>query len=113
MQEHNVIGRLTSKMKKKWVAALRSGEYKQGKAALCNNGRYCCLGVLQDVAPRKDVTDESYLIPDTCLGDLEETREYARRLPKHVQKALASMNDTGVPFEVIAGFIEENIHVRD
>lgn len=36
---------------KKWVSALRSGKYKQGKAALkytTKNGvtRHCCLGVL-------------------------------------------------------------------
>lgn len=33
----------------KWIAALRSGKYPQGKSKLCqiNNGvrRYCCLGV--------------------------------------------------------------------
>lgn len=31
---------------KKWVAALRSGEFKQGKAYLRSRGNYCCLGVL-------------------------------------------------------------------
>lgn len=29
-----------------WVAALRSGNYEQGKEKLCRNGKYCCLGVL-------------------------------------------------------------------
>lgn len=37
-----------------WVAALRSGDYPQGKGSLhtVQNGqaRYCCLGVLCDVA---------------------------------------------------------------
>lgn len=37
-------------LRKKWVEALRSGEYKQGRICLCNNNRYCCLGVLCDVA---------------------------------------------------------------
>ena len=32
----------------KWLAALRSGDYKQGRAKLMNSeGGYCCLGVLQ------------------------------------------------------------------
>jgi hypothetical protein len=32
----------------KWLAALRSGDYKQGRAKLMNSdGSYCCLGVLQ------------------------------------------------------------------
>ena len=35
-------------LKKKWLAALRSGEYKQGQGLLYNpdNESYCCLGVL-------------------------------------------------------------------
>ena len=30
---------------KMWIDALRSDEYVQGRGKLCNNGRYCCLGV--------------------------------------------------------------------
>lgn len=30
---------------KKWVAALRSGDYKQGQNYLCQGDCYCCLGV--------------------------------------------------------------------
>lgn len=40
-----------------WVAALRSGEYKQGHGALCQDDPeaegeklYCCLGVLAELA---------------------------------------------------------------
>ena len=35
--------------KKAWVAALRSGKYKQGRGFLCRDGKYCCLGVAYDV----------------------------------------------------------------
>lgn len=38
-----------------WVAALRSGKYKQGKTSLCRDGKYCCLGVLYEVAIQNDV----------------------------------------------------------
>lgn len=34
---------------KNWVAALRSGEYKQGTGAMCAYDNYCCLGVLCEV----------------------------------------------------------------
>jgi hypothetical protein len=38
---------LTKEHKDKWLAALRSGEFKQGKTVLVNeNKEYCCLGVL-------------------------------------------------------------------
>jgi hypothetical protein len=30
---------------KKWVAALRSGRFKQARGGLCIDGKYCCLGV--------------------------------------------------------------------
>lgn len=39
---------------KKWIEALRSGEYKQGSGVYCKivdgEPRYCCLGVLAKVA---------------------------------------------------------------
>ena len=40
---------------KKWVAALRSGQYKQGTYALRKkDDTYCCLGVLCDIV-KKDL----------------------------------------------------------
>jgi hypothetical protein len=38
-------------LKSKWVAALRSGKYKQVTGSLQNNGGFCCLGVLCDISP--------------------------------------------------------------
>lgn len=40
---------------KKWVAALRSGEFRQGKYQLCCGEQYCCLGVLCEIAIRNGV----------------------------------------------------------
>ena len=38
------------KIKKLWIEALTSGEYKQGKGALNPaKGKFCCLGVLCDL----------------------------------------------------------------
>ena len=36
--------------RKKWVAALRSGEYKQTTNALRNDKGFCCLGVACDIS---------------------------------------------------------------
>lgn len=41
--------RMKSADKAKWLEALRSGEYTQTEGALCNDGKYCCLGVLEVV----------------------------------------------------------------
>ncbi len=37
---------MNKEIKKEWVAALRSGDYKQGRGSLRHNDAYCCLGVL-------------------------------------------------------------------
>ena len=42
-------------IKNKWVAALRSGDYKQGRNALEKNGEFCCLGVLSDLSIKEDI----------------------------------------------------------
>ena len=36
-------------IKKRWLEALRSGEYEQGKDVLRRNDSFCCLGVLCDI----------------------------------------------------------------
>ena len=43
---------MNPEIKQQWVAALRSGEYRQGKYMLHNvdENTYCCLGVLCDLA---------------------------------------------------------------
>jgi hypothetical protein len=41
--------RMNPEVKARWVAALRSGEYKQGTGHLNSQGAHCCLGVLCDL----------------------------------------------------------------
>lgn len=44
-------------IKQKWIEALRSGEYVQGTGCLHNadNGSFCCLGVLCDLADQEGI----------------------------------------------------------
>lgn len=61
---------MDKKIKERWVKALRSGEFEQGEGMLCKVGadgqrRYCCLGVLSQLAVRSRVIpkareDEDY-----------------------------------------------------
>ena len=37
---------MNKEIKDKWVKALRSGEYKQGRLYLQRDNLFCCLGVL-------------------------------------------------------------------
>ena len=45
---------MNKRIKKKWIAALRSGEYVQGRGAMLTtdedgNDSFCCLGVLSNI----------------------------------------------------------------
>jgi len=44
---------MNPKVKARWVAALRSGEYKQIEGSLKKDGGFCCLGVLCDLYARE------------------------------------------------------------
>lgn len=69
--------KLPSEFKAKWIAALRSGEYKQGKINLYTpfQNTYCCLGVacnllgyekysLNNLSVPSQLPDKSLLIPE-------------------------------------------------
>ena len=42
---------------KKWVKALRSGEYAQTTGTLVDRDGFCCLGVLCDIAKKENVVE--------------------------------------------------------
>jgi hypothetical protein len=108
-----------------WVAALRSGGYKQGKTYLKSVNResgdveYCCLGVLCEimgVPQRKSLDPAEYIIfenyscsqlPEEVVaelgmyGTMGETKLYDGN-------SLAMANDMGRSFKEIADMIEKN-----
>lgn len=106
---------MNKQIKKKWIAALRSGQYDQGRGALCTvteeGAKYCGLGVLYEVVNGEDAwvvtngllkirgggrrASSMYLGPKGCL--------------KNKATLLASMNDTGKTFDKLATWIEENL----
>lgn len=106
---------------KKWVRALRSGKYKQGKNMLKRvNGagvaHYCCLGVLCEVTGMKSRTSNER--PYHVFG-----RKSVAMLPPTAQirsgmnscdgvlegdTCLANLNDSGKTFAEIANIIEKN-----
>lgn len=47
---------LKEEVKKEWVEALRSGEYKQTQYYLKDTEGYCCLGVLTDLCVKSNST---------------------------------------------------------
>ena len=123
------------KIKKKWLTALRSGKYKQGRACLrSSNDEFCCLGVLCDLydpngwiemksgradwgyGPDENTVAQPYFVND--WADLQETIVFAPDCPLLARvretatwveswATLPGMNDEGVPFALIADIIEK------
>jgi hypothetical protein len=107
-------------IKTKWVAALRSGDYKQTKGALRRPPGadypegYCCLGVLCEVvkpnAPwlkdgdRYTLLGAAGVAPQSIVQQLGLTFD-----DQGAYNLLPHMNDGGRTFEEIADFIEERL----
>lgn len=95
-------------LKAKWVAALRSGAYAQGRHCLLSTDgqRYCCLGVLADLLgehltplPKHRTTD---------AGD----DIYARLPASKVIDLAVEQNDNGRSFAEIADYLEAKLESR-
>lgn len=100
-------------LREKWVAALRSGEYKQGKGLLRHADEYCCLGVLCAVAGLEYVQAQDERVVGYFLADWG--RKYTTALPSVLFPALGwarisslvTMNDAqNKTFSEIADYIE-------
>jgi hypothetical protein len=115
---------MKQELKEKWIAALRSGKYKQGQGLLRSaNDRYCCLGVLCEVAgvPAKQVSYEDARwrgIPQDQMGCYDYDNEcgfLSSRLRVNlgvdpdVAYQLATMNDAGESFKSLAKYIENRV----
>ena len=99
---------MNKKLKAKWVAALLSEDYEQGQGLLRGAGKFCCLGVLRHVNDPKDKTKWTTSYGEALdLLSLERLRSFG--LTDGIQRQLGAMNDLGVPFPMIAGFIQETL----
>ncbi len=55
-------------IKNKWVEALRSGEFEQGRVVLLCAGKHCCLGVLSELALVEGVCSFTENAAESSLG---------------------------------------------
>lgn len=100
---------LPRKFKRAWIAALRSGEFRQGTGKLLRYGTYCCLGVACKVAGVPD--NEIEYMGQVNLPLLNEYQiPNVLGVGTPLANSLVNMNDTrGFSFLEIANFIEQNI----
>lgn len=106
------VNKMNANVKKKWVAALRSGQYRLTRKQLRKVG-FCCLGVLCDIHdPKKwELEDVSLWSYDGQTESLPQSvREWAGLPEDGKWDGLYSMNDSGhANFYKIADWIEENL----
>ena len=116
-------------IKKKWVDALRSGEYTQGYDILkSGEGEYCCLGVLCDLAVKENIAKEDHalntfitqtdyyfdgergVLPISVVSWAGLDSYYVQVEYKNFPVALDELNDAkGLTFNEIADLIEEQL----
>lgn len=102
---------MNPQVKTRWVEALRSGEYKQGRWQLrqptAGETEYCCLGVLAVVTPEL----HGLVDLDLCITPFEKPEvEAIVGFDFEVARDLVSMNDVGgKTFPEIADWVEEHL----
>lgn len=90
---------------KKWVDALRSGEYKQTDGALRKEDGFCCLGVLCDLASQEGVIEEPVFFDECCYYEYEGCE--VEDLPDKVQE-WAGLSSCNPKFAVIFKYVDQN-----
>ena len=110
-----------------WIAALRSGKYKQGRNGLHNldSQTYCCLGVACEVSSLGHwstptiIGFSSYIdksaqqLQTICLT--QEVKEFyglTTYIAEDFENELIRLNDSGEDFESIATWIENSYKVK-
>lgn len=105
-------------IKAKWLEALRSGKYQQGKSRLRADDRFCCIGVLCDVLNADAWAHSSVEIGEFYWRDPQGYKVFAALLPEALettglssdqQDNLIDMNDNGESFETISAHIEKTL----
>lgn len=101
-----VKDKLPEEFKSKWVAALRSGEYKQCKQTIHDkeSNSFCCIGVaavLHGHNPEAhDFSTVGYIqLPDAIANGFRNQNTID----------LMHLNDSGKSFTEIADYIEANL----
>lgn len=92
---------------RRWIEALKSGEYKQGKDQLCTGDAYCCLGVATHLHNPDHLMlegDEGHLPNDITGLHLFGA---AGRIIEGSHNFLTNLNDDGVTFLEIAAIMEK------
>lgn len=104
-------------VKKKWIKALKSGEYDKGKGRLASqrgdSWEYCCLGVLVcEMAPEFAREEGKVLFVGTEYNSssyLPDDLAVMWGLDRNAQDVLSMKNDFDGTFCGVIAYIEDNL----
>lgn len=126
---------MDQRVKNLWVNALRSGDFEQGQGNLRKDGKFCCLGVLCELAVNEGIIppgqqntapgfgdgyvyggDMNYLNPGVIQWAGLDYKNPTVEVPDSEiatgvegKVGLAVVNDAGKDFNFIANLIEEQL----
>ena len=106
---------MNKRIKAGWVKKLRSGDFKQGKGFLRQGKgaetKYCCLGVLTDMAVKNGVCPAKIAYSYFTLYPEVKTWAGLDSCDPNIGKYCASEwnDDKGTSFKHIADLIEKNL----
>jgi hypothetical protein len=122
---------MDQRIKKLWIKALRSGEFKQCRGQLCKDDKYCALGVLSILALLEGVCtfDEvdgvglfdhrRFTLSFNVMkwaGIAQEDEKFLDHEEHKViifvndlKTTILELNDSGKTFKEIANYIEDNL----
>lgn len=98
----------------KWVDALRSGEYEQGKEYLEDDNKYCCLGIACSIAEENGIAVNKNIdgsLSGFTLRFQTQAQEWLGIIDdigRYQCTSLARLNDDGSSFLEIADVIEKH-----
>lgn len=109
---------INASIKKKWLKALRSGDFAQSTGGLKNDDGYCCLGVLAEVADPEQKTWDTGCVffgaktepyGNSITDGAAQVELLGGRIPPKTMGRLVAMNDdAGLTFNEIADYIEKS-----
>ncbi len=109
---------MNKRIKKLWLKALRSGQYKQTQGTLrrklteSKGYSYCCLGVLEDIRVQQGAADRfpsrNRVLTKACQR-WAEVEENDPVIGIRQPTTLADLNDSGKSFKQIANLIEKHL----
>lgn len=130
--------KMNAEVKAKWLAALRSGEYKQTEGELKTETQefcgFCCLGVLSDIHSKETGEGEWIVHEEYDLLEYKDSQGFSENgvpppgvlnwaglcennptiFETHanedkIKSTVAELNDNGKTFKEIADLIEEQL----